>query len=444
MDRRKFMTAMAAAGGAVKGAPKLAADGGNPVRATPLRARHWGPLFYDEKERAQLTEVLDMGLPFRWYGPPDAKQAPMKVATFEKEFAERMQTRFALAVTSGTAALMCAVNAIGIGPGDEVIMPAWTWHSTCTAVIMAGGLPVFAEIDESFNLDPADFERKITPQTRLVMAVHLQGVPAEMDPILEIARKHKIKVLEDCAQTVGGSYKGKPLGSLGDIGIYSHQVNKTISSGEGGSVVTNDPVLFERACRFHDSGSMRPLHQDRIGQASVEPFAGVNFRMNEFTGGVMLAQIRKLDQVIKSSRAHTERIYAGIRDLPGIKFRKRPDPAGETGDSVYLEFDSKERRERFLEAMKAENVPGRPPGGSVILPIQSYVEKKVTAQKDWPTWTVGRGKTIKYGAGSCPRTIDILNRFGGVSVDPKFTKRDDEDVIAAIRKVYPAVMGAAS
>lgn len=439
MDRRKFMTAAVVAGGAMKAAPKLASEGGTPVRATPLRARHWGPLYYDDKEREQVLDVIETGQPFRWYGQPDGKP-PMKVATFEKEFAERMQVRFSLAVTSGTAALQVAVAAFGIGPGDEVIMPAWTWHSTCTSVIMAGGLPVFAEIDESFNLDPADFERKITPQTKLVMAVHLQGVPADMNPILEIAGRRNIKVLEDCAQSVGGSYKGKPLGSMGHIGIYSHQVNKSISSGEGGSVVTSDPLLFERACRFHDSGAMRQLHQDRVGKAALEPFAGVNYRMSEFSGGVMLAQVRKLDTIIKSSRAVTERILAGVRDLPGVKLRKTPDPAGETGDSVYIEFDSKERRDRFLNAMKAENVPARPPGGSVILPIQSYVEKKVTAQANWPTWTVGRGKTIEYGAGSCPRTIDILNRFGGVSVDPKFTRRDADDVIAAIRKVYPAVM----
>lgn len=438
MDRRKFVAAVVAAGGSLEGRPRLAVEGGSPVRSAPLRARHWAPLYYDEKERTQIAEVFDSGAPFRWYGQPGGKP-PVKVAAFEKEFAERMQTRFSLAVTSGTAALQTAVAAFGIGPGDEVVMPAWTWHSTCTAVIMAGALPVFAEIDESFNLDPADFERKITPQTKLVIVAHLQGTPADMDPILEIARTHNIKVLEDCAQAVGGSYKGRPLGSLGDMGIYSHQVNKTISAGEGGSVVTSDPLLFERASRFHDVGALRALHEERLGKGALEPFAGVNFRMSEFTGGVMLAQVRKLDSIIGSARGHTRRIYDSLAGLDGIRFRKRPDPDGETGDSVFIEFDSRQRRDRFLEAMKAENVPGRMPGGSVVLPVQNYIEKKLTAFPNWPTWTVGRGRSIRYGAESCPRTIDILNRFGGVSVDPKFSKRDVEDVIAAIRKVYPAV-----
>jgi len=439
MDRRKFVAAAAVGAAGLDATPRLALEGGAPVRATPLRARHWGPLYYDDKERAALNDVIDIGAPFRWWGQPGGK-APMKVAAFEKEFAERMQTRFALAVTSGTAALQTAVAAFGIGPGDEVIVPAWTWHSTCTAVIMAGALPVFAEIDESLNLDPADLERKITPQTKLVIVAHLQGVPADMEPILEIARRHKLKVLEDCAQAVGGSYKGRPLGSLGDMGIYSHQVNKTISAGEGGSVVTSDPLLFERAWRFHDVGSLRPLHEERVGKAALEPFAGVNFRMNEFTGGVMLAQLRKLDTILAAARSHARRIYDSLAGLDGIRFRKRPDPEGETGDSVYIEFDSKQRRDRFLEAMKAENVPARPPSGSVVLPVQNYIEKKLTAAANWPTWTVGRGKTIRYGAESCPRTLDILNRFAGVAIDPKFTRRDTDDIIAAIRKVYPAVM----
>ncbi len=438
MNRRKFVAAMVAAAGSGRAAPRLAVDGGAPVRSKPLVADHWGPMHYDDKELAQVTDVVKTGNAFRWYGRPGRKP-PNKVAQFEQEFARRMQVKYSLAVTSGTAALQTAIAAFGIGPGDEVILPAWTWHSTCTAVIMAGALPVLAEIDESFNLDPADFERKITPQTKLVIAVHLQGVPADMDPILEIARQHNIKVLEDAAQCVGGSYRGRPLGSLGDMGIYSHQVNKTISSGEGGSVVTNDPALFERAARFHDVGGIRAPHDKMLGALHFDRFAGVNFRMSEFTGGVMLEQIRKLDRIIAGARANAERVRAGIQDLPGIRFRKEPDPKGAIGDSVYIEFATKNQRDRFLEAMKAENVPARPPAGSVILPVQPYMEKKLTAHPNWPTWTVGRGKTIRYGAGACPRTIDIHSRFAGVSLDPKFTRQDTDDIVAAIRKVYPAV-----
>ena len=327
MKRRKFMATLAAAAST---AP--AQETTSPVRQKPLVSDYWGPQYYDGQERAQLLEVLETGRPFRWYGR--GGEPPMKVATLEKEFAARMQTKFALAVTSGTAALQTAVNALQIGPGDEVILPAWTWHSCYDAIVLAGALPVFAEIDESFNIDPADLENRINPRTKLIMAVHLQGCPADMDRILPIARKHNVKVLEDCAQSAGASYKGKPVGSIGDIGIYSLQLNKTITAGEGGAVVTNDPVTFERAVRFHDLGGLRDLHQKQLGGAKLDWFVGCNFRMNEFSGGVLLAQLRKLDRIVSDVRGNARRVYDGIRDLPGIRFRQLPDPAGELGAGV--------------------------------------------------------------------------------------------------------------
>jgi 8-amino-3,8-dideoxy-alpha-D-manno-octulosonate transaminase len=431
MNRRSFLAAAAAATGAVRSASA------KPVRATPLHANYFGPLYYDAKERQELIDVVETGRPFRWYGP--GSQPPMKVLTFEKELAQWMHTRYALAVTSGTAALQTAMAAVGIGPGDEVILPAWTWHSCFNAVVLAGALPVIAEIDESFNIDPDDIERHITPQTKLILAVHLQGNPADLDRILPIARKHGIKVLEDCAQSVGASYKGRPLGSMGDIGIYSLQLNKTITAGEGGAVVTNDPLLYERACRFHDLGGLRPPHEKVLGKSQTDWFIGSQFRMNEFSGGVLLAQLRKLETIVGDIRGNARRVYNGVRDLPGIKFRRLPDPAGELGSAVFLGFDSKAKCERFKQAMKAENVPVGNPGGSVVLPTLPHIEKKVTVHPAWPSFTSTRGKAIQYGAACCPRTIDILSRFAGPSLDPKFTKQDTDDIVAAIRKVYPAI-----
>lgn len=433
VNRRGFLAATMAA----TAAGTTAAGSETPVRSQPLNAGYWGTQFYGEEERQQLTEVLESRRPFRWYGPGGTP--PDKVATFEKEFAARMQTRYTLAVTSGTAALQCAVAALEIGPGDEVILPAWTWHSCYAAIVLAGALPVFAEVDESFNLDPADMERKITPQTKAVMAVHLQGTPCDMDRVLEVARRHKLKVLEDCAQSVGGSYKGRPLGSMGDIAIYSLQLNKSITAGEGGAVATSDPVLMERAARFHDVGGLRAPHQDWVGGARLSPFVGTNFRMSEFSGGVLLAQVRKLDRIVGSVRAHARRAYNGIADLPGLKTRMRIDPAGEIGSAVFVGFESKEKRDLYIQKMKAENVPARPPSGSVILPIQPYIEAKATVHPEWPSFRSPRGRQIQYGAAACPKTIDILHRFAGVSMDPKFKRQDIDDVIAAIRKVYPSV-----
>lgn len=437
IDRRKFLAAASTAV-TVSAESKLALSGGAPIRSSPLKAGFWGTQYYDDKEQQQLQDVLTARRPFRWYGP--GSEPPMKVATFEKEFAARIQTRYALAVTSGTAALQCAMAALQIGPGDEVILPAWTWHSCYNAIVLAGALPVFAEIDESFNIDPSDLESRITPQTKAILVAHLQGNPADMDRILPVARKHNLRVIEDCAQSAGASYKGRPVGSMGDVNIHSLQINKTITSGEGGAVTTNDASLFERAARFHDLGGLRPLHEKVAGGHRLDWFPGANFRMSEFTGGVLLAQLRKLDTVVRDVRANARRVYDGIRDLPRLYPRRLPDAAGELGAAIFLGFKTKELRDRYMAAMKAENVPAGSPGGSVLLPTQPHIENKRALHPAWPSFTSERGRAIQYGASCCPRTIDILSRFAGVAIDPKFTSRDTDDIVAAIRKVFPVIV----
>jgi 8-amino-3,8-dideoxy-alpha-D-manno-octulosonate transaminase len=432
MERRTFLAAAAATIASADTTPQLAVNGGAPVRTRPLGTENWGPLYYDTKEQTQLTEVLESRKPFRFANPPDKS----KVALFEDTYAARMQTKYALAVTSGTAALHTALAALEVGPGDEVIIPAWTWYSCYAAVIQLGALPVFAEIDESFNIDPNDIEHRITPQTRVIMAVHLQGNPADMDPILAIARKHNLKVLEDASQSVGASYKGRPLGSMGDIAIYSLQQSKTITAGEGGAVVTNDPYLFERAVRFHDVTVRRDF------PAKLHYMPGLNYRMNEFTGGVLLAQIRKLDTIIGDVRRNARRVYSGIRDVPGVRLRHRSDPEGELGTGVFIGFESNALRQRYAEAMKAEGVPVSGPAGSVVLPVVPEIEQKVTVTPRWPSFASERGKSIRYGRECCPRTIDILSRYAGVMMGPKYTERDTDDAVTAIRKVYPAIVRA--
>lgn len=437
MNRRELLAVAGAAAVGAQAASSLAVNGGKPVREKPLRAAYWGTEFYDDKERAEVLDVLETRSPFRWYGPG---APPKKVQQFEKEFAARMGAKYALAVTSGTTALQSAMAALEIGPGDEVILPSWTWHSCFNAIVLAGALPVCAEIDDSFNLDPEDIERHITPNTKVILAAHLQGNPCNIERVLEIARKHKLRVLEDCAQSVGASFKGKPVGSMADIAIYSLQLNKTITAGEGGAVVSSDPALFERAARFHDLGGLRQPHEEAIGKAQLDWFIGTNYRMNEFTGGVLLAQTRKLDKIVGAVRANAAQVYQGIRDLQGIRFRRRFDPAGEIGTGVFIDFGTKQRRDRFIAAMRAENVPAAGPGGSVVLPLQPHIIAKRTVHPAWPSFTSERGRAIRYGAETCPRTVDVLNRFGGVMMDPKHTPADIADVVAAIRKVYPEIM----
>ena len=284
---------------------------------------------------------------------------------------------------------------------------------------------MFAEIDESFNIDPADIEHRITPRTKAIIACHLQGCPADMDPIMEIAAKHKIKVVEDCAQCAGGRYKGKYVGTIGDIGINSFQLSKTITAGEGGAVITNDPVLFERAMRFHDVGSIRSPYAESAERRPVGrvrrlqlPHERVHRR------GAQGAAHEAGDDLSARAGQLPRKVREGVADLPGIKFRKTPDLEGDIGVGVFIEFDTAERRDNYLRAMRAEGFGAAGPGGSAVLPVDERIEKKV----DDPSRSGLRsrrreGKEIEYGAACCPRTIDILDRAGGVMYGPEFHER---------------------
>jgi len=446
-NRREFTAAAAGALASGAGAtarpgfpapvdPKeLAINGGKPVRSTRLTAGYWGADYYDAAEEREVLEVVKSKTPFRWYGA--AK--PTKVLNFERDYARHQGTKYAVAVTSGTSALISAISALEVGPGDEVILPAWTWYSCYNAIVLAGGLPVFAEVDETLNLDPKDLDRKITPKTKVIMAVHILGGPADMDPILEIARSRKIRILEDFAQSVGGRYKGKQLGSIGDIGICSFQVNKTISAGEGGAVVTSDPVLFERAARFHDLGGLRPAHEELIGKPQLAWFVGGQYRMSEFTGAVMGAQLKKLDAMLESSRGTFRRVRAGISDLPGLRQRRLPDPDGDIGSGMFIALKDAKQRDQFIAAMNKENVSTGKLSGSVILPTVEHIEKKITLHPNWPSFNTPRGKSIPYGRAACPQTLDVFDRFAAVHLHPRYSEKDVDDVIAAITKVHMAL-----
>jgi len=422
----------------------LALTGGTPVRATMLRAKNPGPQYYDEEERREVLDVLESRSPFRW-DSFEGHKLPEKCINFEKEFARHQGTKYCVGVTSGTTALITALAGLGVAPGDEVILPAWTWYACYDAILFHGGLPVFAEIDESLDIDPTGIERHITPNTKVIMAVHLQGEPADIDAVLDIARRHNLKVLEDCAQCAGGSHKDRRVGSIGDVGIYSFQVSKTITAGEGGAVVTSDPLIFERAARFHDVGILRnPGHAEMLGQPPrLKQIASGQFRMNEFTGAVMRAQLRKLDRILEDQRDKLARVTSGIHDLPGIQLRKKNTPVGGTGSRLLILTPSKEQRDHFVAAMRAENVAAGPPSGSALLPITPYIESKQGLEEGWPSFSTPRGKAIQYGAACCPRTLDIWNRYVEVYMDPKFTDQDVADITAAVRKVYMAVVAGA-
>jgi 8-amino-3,8-dideoxy-alpha-D-manno-octulosonate transaminase len=446
-NRREFLATVGAVGAAsmfvgsggartsrAADAPeKLAVDGGTPVRKDHLGSGPFGPQFYDDVEKKELLEALESRSPFRWRGPDS------KALQFEKAYAEHIGVKHAIGVTSGTTALYTAMAAIEIGPGDEVILPAWTWYADYDAVVLCGALPVFVEIDESLSMDPKEIEAKITPRTKAIVPSHLQGGLADMDAILEIARKHKLRVVEDCAQCCGGRYKGKFVGAIGDMGINSFQVSKTITAGEGGAVTTNDAKLFERAVRFHDVSAIRSPYSEELKGGVLAGFAACNFRMNEFTGAVLKAQVTKLDTICNALRANAKKVREGIADLPGLKMRKSPDVDGDLGSVIFFDLGTRERRDKFLRAMRAEGISAGGPGGSVILPADGRIAKKATIHPDWPTFNTPQGKAIQYGAESCPRTIDIIGRFGGVMMGPRYDDDDVKDIVRAIRKVHLAM-----
>jgi len=227
----------------------LAINGGPKAKPSENLPMFPGGLEIGDEEKREVLEVLDRKYLFRYYGPKDF---PSKVKALEDQYAGLTGAKHALALNSCTSALISALVAAGIGPGDEVIVPAYTFFATCAAVVDARAIPIVAEVDGSLTMDPADFERKITPRTKAVIPVHMRGMPAKIDKICEIAKRKKIVVVEDVAQSNGGTFKGKPLGSFGDVGCFSLQFHKIITSGEGGILVTDSDLLYTRAQAYHD------------------------------------------------------------------------------------------------------------------------------------------------------------------------------------------------
>jgi 8-amino-3,8-dideoxy-alpha-D-manno-octulosonate transaminase len=357
-------------------------------------------------------------------------------ATLEKEFAEKYGFKYALAVTSGTAALETALAALGVGPGDEVIVPAWSWISCFTAVVRVGAKPVLGEIDETFCLAPGEISRLTTERTKAVLLVHYQGVAADLDAITRECHSHGLKMLEDCAEAVGASYKGKSVGTYGDIAIFSFQYHKFMTSGEGGMVACSDPALYERAVRFHDIGQMRPYHA-AIKKPSVPAFAGDQFRMTELTAAMALAQFRKVDLIKDHCRAISARVMDGIKDLTDVKPRRIPDPSGDTGFEMYLSLPTKELAVAFSEKLEGMNVNARKTTFTYCHYAREYCQ---TGHAHHPDASPFKGITPwpakGYRREDFPRTESIIHNFLALPVGVKYTNEDADYIVAAMKQVH--------
>ncbi len=417
---------------------KLAIHGGTPAKRRPDPPMYPGGMMIDQEEEREVLEVLRNKRLFRYYGP---EPGPSKVEELEHAFAAHMGTRHALAVTSGTAALVCGLQGIGIGPGDEVIVPAYTWIASASAVLAVGGIPVIAEVDESLTLDPTDVERKVTPYTRAIMPVHMRGAPCRMEELLAIAHRHGLKVIEDAAQADGGSYRGRRLGSLGDVGCFSLQFNKIITSGEGGMVITNDEQVWKRAVMFHDViGGWRNRFADE------ELLWGINFRMPELLAAVMLAQLRRLEGLLSAMRERKRMLKAGIEAIAqrkGVRFREIVDPEGDTAIALIFFLRDAATANRVAEALRAENV-----GASVLYRpdrVDYHIYAHWTPILQQRTWTADGGpwrwarREIRYSPNMCPRTLDLLSRAVHLDVSPLLTNEDVEETVEGINRVLKAL-----
>src|SRR5579864_2226360 len=324
-------------------ADRLAVDGGTPVRTVPLLPGYPGGLLIGAEEKAAVMEVLDSQSLFRHYGPKPLH----KVVEFEHAFAHAMGTRHAVGVTSGTAALMTALAALGVGPGDEVIVPTYTWIATINAVVVLGAVPVFVDIDETLTMDPRAIEAAVTPATKALLPVHMRGAGADMGAVMEIARRRRLRVVEDAAQAVGGRYRGTRLVTFGDLGAFSLQYHKVITTGEGGVVVTQDAALYDRAVRFHDQGSARMQELDETLPAGNPLMIGINFRMSEITAAVGLVQLGRMESIIDRMRSHKRTILDGLRGVDGLTPRPLPDAEGDTGATLMFFLPTAERARAF-------------------------------------------------------------------------------------------------
>ena len=443
---------------------RVATDTGAPVRSAPLPGGYPGATAIDGDEVAAVREVLERRSPFRYYGPEVAGAAE----ALERAFAARLGVAHALGVSSGTAALIVALRALGVGPGDEVILPPATFVGCANAVVAAGAVPVFADVDDDLQISPAGIEGCITPRTKAIMAVHWRGLAVPLRPILEVANAHGVPVVEDCAQSLGARDGGFEVGARGRINAFSFQMNKVLTAGEGGMVATGDPDLAARAIALHDNGSAR---KESVGFAAgagrptdseaeggdgpkAEPEAtvlgrkgnglvpettelfGENYRLTEVAAAIMRVQLGKLDRVRQRLRKVCDILGAAVDACDGVRQRRRAGSDADVGASAILIFDTAELAATAKEALAAEGVPlSTPYGGRPIYLRDVFQQRRL--------WHAGAGPwdpriydgDVSYAPGTCPTAEEILPRVGEYTLSLDWSERDAHEVAAAVTKV---------
>ena len=395
------------------------------------------------KRIRSVIDVADLGI-----GPTLSKYATSyprntKGAAYEAAAREKFGVEYALGVSSGTAALHCAMIAAGVGPGTEVIVPAIGFYATAAMVVAAKGIPIFCDVDESLHMDPTKVEALITPRTVAIAPTHVMGSICNVGPIVEIAKKHGIKVIEDCAQSPGGKYQGHLVGTLGDIGCFSISAYKIIGGGEGGLVITHDERLSDRINQYAEAGGL--WRKDRFAPPRYEGelFNGTNYRMSELEAAVDLVQLGKLEGIVNRYHDVKMRVLHQLETFSEITPQKLNDPAGEIGYVLRFFPDTVELGTQIVKALAAEGINASIHGANPRPDWHIYADmfpitlKTGTMPNDQP-FTPAANETVDYSRGLCPVADDLFERMVGIGLNQWYSPTDCDHIARGINKVLAA------
>jgi len=389
---------------------------------------------FGEEEKQQVMEVFDTGVLFR-YEFGEQRKGIYKVLEFEKAFAEYTGTQYAQAVTSGTAALKVALSAMGVGIGDEVITQGFTFVATWEAILDIGALPIFTEVDQTLNMDPADLEKKITDKTKAIIPVHMLGAPARIHEIKAIADKHGIPILEDTAQATGARLNGQHLGTFGKCGTFSFDSVKTMTTGEGGMVITADEELWRNCSEYHDHGHDHAVNPGARG-GEGRSFVGFNYRMMELQGAMGLAQLAKLNTMCESQRKNKTIFKEAAAKIAGVSFREILDEAGDSATFFAFMLPDKEQTAKVNQVLRDNGA------GAINFAENTWhfypqwehlIEGKTLCHNGWPFEAHGKRRFI-YDPEVLPASSELMSRTLVYQIPVNLSDAQRETTLAALQK----------
>ncbi len=392
-----------------------------------------------EEEVKAVEKVIRSRLLFRYEYPYD-KGHNHEVDNFEKELSQYLDVKHSICTTSGTAALICALAGAGIGPGDEVIIPGYTYLATALAVLSVGAIPVIVDIDESCTIDLEAIKSNITKRTRAIIPVHMMGMPCKIDMIVKIAKEKDILIVEDACQAIGGSYKGKKLGTWGDIGTYSFNYWKIISCGEGGAIFTNNPMIFEKAYIKHDGGCyLRP----QVTKTNNTIFAGENYRSNEISSAVLRVQLKRLPTILSRLREIKKTITSNIRETEKVRLAPIFDINGDCGVQTLLHTDSEETTYKLIELLKDKIKINTPIDSDrhVYSNWEPIMQKNGAHHIDMDPFKMdaNRESNIEYSEDMLPQTTNILKQSVMIHHNIEWRESDLKNIIQLINSSIKSI-----